>query len=138
MFNETYISALHCLDLPVVDLDQGVANFQTSLVFPFDQNIAGTLFTSSQFNLNKSKKLCLNHLFRWTELDHLAYTKLNSSPLSNPIRALNSFSDLPKHEFFHQCGRNQEYMSVWTTVLLSAMFSTIARYKTGIPPLDQT
>ena len=132
MLNETYISALHCLDLPVVDLDQGVANFQTSLVFAFDQNIAGTIFTS------KSKKLCLNHLFRWTELDHLAYTKLNSSPLSNPIGTVNSFSNLPKHEFFHQCGRNQEYLSVWTTVLLSARFSTIARYKTGIPPLDQT
>ena len=93
MLNETYISALHCLDLPVVDLDQGVANFQTSLVFAFDQNIAGTIFTS------KSKKLCLNHLFCWTELDHLAYTKLNSAPLSNPIGTINSFSDQPKQEY---------------------------------------
>ena len=29
---ESYISALHCLDLPIVDLDQGVAHPQTRLV----------------------------------------------------------------------------------------------------------
>ena len=29
---ENYISARHCLDLPVVDLDQCVANLQTRLV----------------------------------------------------------------------------------------------------------
>ena len=39
MMKDNYISALHGLNLPVIDLDQGVANLQTRLLWSFYNHI---------------------------------------------------------------------------------------------------
>ena len=66
---EDYISALHGLNLPVVDLDQGVANLQTRLVWSFYNLI---IQISSQFGWNETMT---NLKVNQAEIDHITICK---------------------------------------------------------------